>query len=210
MVDLDQEEVPIMDGSSSNFVFLLVSAGIVEQDKPKKFIKIKKPIRVEKEGKFVEFKPGPNSEFRFSMDFDHPFLKQQKLSASIMLSSDSYIREISRARTFGFMRDIEYLKTLGLARGASLDNAVGIKENCIANKNGLRYEDEFVKHKILDALGDLYVSGYSLIGVYEAFKSGHELNNISIRTLLDNKEAYEYVTFEEDDSEMPISYSICA
>ena len=144
------------------------------------------------------------------MDFDHPFLKQQKLSASIMLSSDSYIREISRARTFGFMRDIEYLKTLGLARGASLDNAVGIEENCIANKNGLRYEDEFVKHKILDALGDLYVSGYSLIGVYEAFNSGHELNNISIRALLDNKEAWEYVTFEEDDSEMPISYSICA
>ena len=210
MVDLDQEEVPIMDGSSSNFVFLLVSAGIVEQDKPKKFIKIKKPIRIEKEGKFVEFKPGPNSEFRFSMDFDHPFLKKQKLSASIILSSDSYIREISRARTFGFMRDIEYLKTLGLARGASLDNAVGIEENCIANKNGLRYEDEFVKHKILDALGDLYVSGYSLIGVYEAFKSGHELNNISIKALLDNKEAWEYVTFEKDDSEMPISYSICA
>ena len=209
-IDIFGEEVPIMDGSASHFIFLLISAGIVEQKVPKKFIKVKESVDVEKDGKYVKFRPHDNFELKFSMDFDHPFLKQQQLSASVSFSSETYIKEVSRARTFGFMRDIEYLKTLGLARGASLDNAVGIEENCIANESGLRYEDEFVKHKILDAIGDLFVAGHILIGKYEAFKSGHELNNMAIRHLLKTQDAWEYVTFEDNDLDCPIQYDLSA
>ena len=209
-IDLDAAEVPIMDGSASPFVFLLQCAGVKDQPEPKKFIRIKKNISVSDGDKEAFFSPFQGFKVSFCIEFDHPFFVKRTSKAEIDFSTTSFVKEISRARTFGFMKDVEMLRKRRLILGGSMENAVVVGDNSILNEDGLRYEDEFVKHKILDALGDLYVSGYSLIGVYEAFKSGHELNNISIRALLDNKEAWEYVTFEEDDSEMPISYSICA
>ena len=209
-IDLDAAEVPIMDGSASPFVFLLQCAGVKDQPEPKKFIRIKKNISVSDGDKEAFFSPFQGFKVSFCIEFDHPFFVKRTSKAEIDFSTTSFVKEISRARTFGFMKDVEMLRKRRLILGGSMENAVVVGDNSILNEDGLRYEDEFVKHKILDALGDLYVSGYSLIGVYEAFKSGHELNNISIRALLDNKEAWEYVTFEEGDSEMPISYSICA
>ena len=206
-VDVSAQEIPIMDGSAGPFVFLVQSAGIVEQEAAKKFIRIKKQITVAEDDKQATLKPFDGFKVTFSIDFDHPVLQRQILDGSIDFSSTSFVKEVSRARTFGFLKDMEYLQSIGLARGASLDNAVGIDDDDIVNENGLRYADEFVKHKILDAIGDLYVVGNSLIGAYDAHKSGHGLNNLSLRALMADREAWEYVTFEENPEDVPISYA---
>ena len=207
LVDVSAEEIPIMDGSAGPFVFLIQSAGIVEQEAAKKFIRIKKPVTVTQDDKVATFTPFDGFKVNFSIEFDHPVLSRQTLNASIDFSSTSFVKEVSRARTFGFVKDMEYLQSIGLARGASLDNAVGVDDDHILNEDGLRYSDEFVKHKILDAIGDLYVVGNSLIGQYDAHKSGHGLNNESIRALMADKEAWEFVTFINNPEDMPISYN---
>lgn len=207
IIDITAPEVPIMDGSASPFVFLLQSAGIKEQNKPKRFIRIKKPISVSGGDKTASFKPFNGFKVGFSIDFDHPAFNNRTLQASVDFSTTSFVKEISRARTFGFMHEIEYLRSQGLARGGSMDNAIVVDEFQVLNEDGLRYEDEFVKHKILDAIGDLYLLGNSLIGEYIGYKSGHGLNNSLLRELIARKDAWEIVTFEGDDDEAPISYT---
>ena len=207
IIDVTAPEVPIMDGSASPFVFLLQSAGIKEQNKPKRFIRIKKPISVSGGDKTASFKPFNGFKVGFSIDFDHPAFNNRTLQASVDFSTTSFVKEISRARTFGFMHEIEYLRSQGLARGGSMDNAIVVDEFQVLNEDGLRYEDEFVKHKILDAIGDLYLLGNSLIGEYIGYKSGHGLNNSLLRELIARKDAWEMVTFEGDDDEAPISYT---
>lgn len=205
IVELSANEVPIMDGSAGPFVFLIQSAGVVEQSAFKKFIKITKPIKIQDGDKYVHFKPYDGFKVNFVIDFDHPVFNGRKLDACVDFSSTSYVKEISRARTFGFMHEFEYLRSKGLVKGGSVDNAIVVDQNKILNEDGLRYEDEFVKHKILDAIGDLYLLGYGLIGEYSAYKSGHGLNNKAIRTLLQNEDKWEFVTFE-DEVELPITY----
>jgi UDP-3-O-[3-hydroxymyristoyl] N-acetylglucosamine deacetylase len=207
IIDVTAPEVPIMDGSASPFVFLLQSAGIKEQNKPKRFIRIKKPISISDGDKTASFKPFNGFKVEFSIDFDHPAFNNRTLQASVDFSTTSFVKEISRARTFGFMHEIEYLRSQGLARGGSMDNAIVVDEFQVLNEDGLRYEDEFVKHKILDAIGDLYLLGNSLIGEYIGYKSGHGLNNSLLRELIVRKDAWEMVTFEGDDDEAPISYT---
>jgi UDP-3-O-[3-hydroxymyristoyl] N-acetylglucosamine deacetylase len=206
IIDVTASEVPIMDGSASPFVFLLQSAGIKEQNKPKRFIRIKKPITVKDGDKTASFSPFNGFKVSFSIDFDHPAFNNTTLQASIDFSTTSFVKEVSRARTFGFMHEIEYLRSQGLARGGSMDNAIVVDEFQVLNEDGLRYEDEFVKHKILDAIGDLYLLGNSLIGEYVGYKSGHGLNNALLRKLIAEKDAWEIVTFENDEDEAPISY----
>jgi UDP-3-O-[3-hydroxymyristoyl] N-acetylglucosamine deacetylase len=206
-VDLSAGEVPIMDGSSGPFVFLLQSAGIVEQEVAKKFIRIKRPVVVEEQGKWARFDPFEGFKVNFTIDFNHPVFNGAPQNAEINLSSTSFVKEISRARTFGFMSDFEMLRANNLALGASLENAIGIDEFRILNEDGLRYEDEFVKHKILDAIGDLYLLGHSLIGAYSGYRSGHALNNKLLRMLIADVEAWEEVTFESDDARSPITYT---
>ena len=205
IVELSANEVPIMDGSAGPFVFLIQSAGVVEQSALKKFIKITKPIKIQDGDKYVHFKPYDGFKVNFTIDFDHPVFKDRKLDACVDFSSTSYVKEISRARTFGFMHEFEYLRSKGLVKGGSVDNAIVVDQYKILNEDGLRYDDEFVKHKILDAIGDLYLLGYGLIGEYSAYKSGHGLNNKALRTLLDNEDKWEFVSFD-DEVEMPISY----
>jgi UDP-3-O-[3-hydroxymyristoyl] N-acetylglucosamine deacetylase len=207
IIDVSAPEIPIMDGSAAPFVFLLQSAGIEEQDAPKKFIKVKRPVTVEQDGKHVTFKPFNGFKINFTIDFDHPVFENQTLNASINFSSTSYVKEVSRARTFGFMHEFEYLRAKGLARGGSLDNAIVVDESQILNAEGLRFEDEFVKHKILDAIGDLFLMGNSIIGEFDAHKSGHGLNNTSLLALIAQKDAWEMVTFTGDKDEAPISYN---
>lgn len=204
-VDLSAPEVPIMDGSAGPFVFLLQSAGIEEQDAAKKFIRIKKEVTVKHGDKVASFLPFDGFKVSFAIDFDHPVFRGRKVDASIDFSTTSFVKEISRARTFGFMHEIEYLRSQGLARGGSVDNAIVVDEYRILNEDGLRYEDEFVKHKVLDAIGDLYLLGNSLIGEYRAYKSGHALNNAVLRALIAQSDAWEVVTYEE--GEAPISYA---
>lgn len=204
IVDLSADEVPIMDGSAGPFVFLIQSAGIQEQNAAKKFIRIKKKFTIKEGDKEATFLPFDGFKVSFSIDFDHPVFKDRKLDATVDFSSTSFVKEVSRARTFGFMHEIEYLRSKGLAKGGSVDNAIVVDKYRILNEDGLRYEDEFVKHKILDAIGDLYLIGNSLIGEYRAYKSGHGLNNKSLRQLIKHPECWEVVTFEEDQS--PISY----
>lgn len=207
VVEVSAEEVPIMDGSAGPFVFLLQSAGIVEQNAPKKFIRIKKPVTVTEGDKTATFRPFNGFKVSFKIDFDHPVFRDRALSASVDFSTTSFVKEVSRARTFGFMHEIEYLRSKGLVKGGSVDNAVVIDKYRILNEDGLRYEDEFVRHKMLDAIGDLYLLGYSLIGEFDAYKSGHGLNNKSLRALIADTEAWEMVTFEDQESPAPISYS---
>lgn len=206
IVEVSADEVPIMDGSAGPFVFLLQSAGIQEQNAPKRFIRIKRELTITDGDKTATFKPFDGFKVAFTIDFDHPVFKDRSLSASVDFSSTSFVREVSRARTFGFMHEIEFLRSKGLAKGGSVNNAIVIDKYRVLNEDGLRYEDEFVKHKILDAIGDLYLLGYSLIGEFDAYKSGHGLNNKSILELMENKDAWEMVTFEEERSEAPISY----
>lgn len=204
-VELSAPEVPIMDGSAGPFVFLIQSAGITEQNAAKKFIRIKREVTVRDGDKIASFVPFDGFKVGFTIDFDHPVFKGRKVNAEIDFSSTSFVKEVSRARTFGFMHEIEYLRSQGLARGGSVDNAIVVDEYRILNEDGLRYEDEFVKHKILDAIGDLYLLGNSLIGEFRAVKSGHALNNAVLRKLITERDAWEVVTFE-DPRQAPISY----
>jgi UDP-3-O-[3-hydroxymyristoyl] N-acetylglucosamine deacetylase len=205
-VDLSAPEVPIMDGSAGPFVFLIQSAGIVEQNAPKRFIRIKRSILVEEEDKWARFEPFEGFKVEFAIEFEHPVFKSHRQQASVDFSTTSFVKEVSRARTFGFMRDIELLRERQLARGGSLDNAVVMDEYRVLNEDGLRYEDEFVKHKILDAIGDLYLLGHSLIGCFSGYKSGHALNNRLLRALMADSEAWEQVTFEDVEDAAPISF----
>ena len=205
-VELSAEEVPIMDGSSAPFVFLIQSAGIEEQQAPKQFIRIKKEVTVTSDGKSATFRPFDGFKVGFKIDFQHPAFEGRNMEASLDFSSTSFVKEVSRARTFGFMSDIEYLRSQNLVLGGSFDNAIVVDDYRILNEDGLRYDDEFVKHKILDAVGDLYLLGKSLIGEFFGHKSGHYLNNMLLRELLVNEDAYELVTFEEEAAASPISY----
>jgi len=204
-VDVSAAEVPIMDGSAGPFVFLIQSAGVEEQNAPKKFIRIKRRVVVEEEGKRAEFTPFDGFKVAFAIDFDHPAFVNRTKYASIDFSSTSFVKEVSRARTFGFLRDIEMLRERQLALGGSMDNAIVVDDYRVLNEDGLRYEDEFVKHKILDAIGDLYLLGHSLIGAFSGYKSGHALNNKLLKALMADESAWEEVTFEEEEG-VPISY----
>lgn len=205
-VDLTAPEVPIMDGSAAPFVFLLQSAGIQEQTSAKKYIRIKKKIRLDDGDKWAQFQPLDGFKVSFTIDFDHPVIKNAIQVATVDFSTTSFVKEVSRARTFGFMHDLEALRNAGLARGGSLDNAIVMDNYHILNEDGLRYEDEFVKHKVLDAIGDLYLLGHPLIGEFSAHKSGHELNNRLLRKLIDDESAFEVVSFD-DPKEAPIPFS---
>lgn len=205
-VDVSADEVPIMDGSAAPFVFLVQSAGILEQGAPKKFIRIKKAIEVRDGDKWARFEPFNGFKVKFTIDFDHPLFKGTPQTAEVDFSTTSFVREISRARTFGFMSDIEALRKRDLARGGSMENAIVIDDYRVLNEGGLRYKNEFVRHKILDAIGDLYLLGHSLIGSFSGYKSGHALNNHLLRELLQNQAAWEEVVFEDVDT-APISYT---
>ena len=205
VIEVSAPEVPIMDGSSSPFVFLIQSAGVKEQDKAKQFVRIKKPVTVTEGDKSATFEPYDGFKIEFKIEFDHPVFKKSKQTAQIDLSGTSFVREISRARTFGFMNDIEYLRANNLAMGGSMENAIVLDQYKVLNEDGLRYNDEFVKHKILDAIGDLYLLGNSLIGAFTGIKSGHALNNKLLRALVADEDAWELTTFE-DAKAAPISY----
>jgi UDP-3-O-[3-hydroxymyristoyl] N-acetylglucosamine deacetylase len=204
-VDLTAAEVPIMDGSAGPFVFLVQSAGIAEQSAPKRFMRIKKKIRLEEGDKWACFEPFEGFKVSFAIEFNHPTFRNSTQNASVDFSTTSFVREVSRARTFGFMGDLEALRAAGLARGGGLDNAIVLDEYRILNDDGLRYEDEFVKHKVLDAIGDLYLLGHPLIGAFSAHKSGHSLNNRLLRELVMDQEAWELITYNEND-EAPIAF----
>ncbi len=205
VVELDAPEVPIMDGSASPFVFLLQSAGVQEQQAPKKFVRVLKEVTLKDGDKVASFLPFEGFKVNFSIAFDLPVFQGRNLETTVDFSSSAFVKEVSRARTFGFMHEIEYLRSKGLAQGGSMDNAIVVDEYRILNEDGLRYEDEFVKHKVLDAIGDLYLLGNSLLCEYRAHKSGHSLNNRALRLLMDQKDAWEYVTFE-DELNVPINY----
>ena len=204
-VDVSSDELPVMDGSAGPFVFLLQSAGIEEQNAAKKFIRIKKSVKVHEGDKSAEFSPHEGFKVGFSIDFDHPVIQNSGQTAELDFSSTSYVKEVSRARTFGFLKDYETLRANNLAKGGSLDNVVVMDDYRIINEDGLRYENEFVKHKILDAVGDLYLLGYSLIGAYQGYKSGHALNNKLLHELLAQEDASEIVTFA-DSVDLPINF----
>ncbi len=195
-VDLSAGEVPIMDGSAGPFVFLLQSAGIEAQPLAKKFIRILKPVEVTDGDKSARFAPHRGFKIEFSIDFDHPIFENSAKSVCVDFATTSYVKEVSRARTFGFMQDVERMRAQGLALGGSLDNAIVLDEYRVLNNDGLRYADEFVKHKVLDAIGDLYLLGHPVIGAFAAHKSGHALNNALLRRLLEQREAWDYVSFE--------------
>jgi UDP-3-O-[3-hydroxymyristoyl] N-acetylglucosamine deacetylase len=195
-IDLDSAEVPIMDGSAGTFVFLIQSAGIVEQSSPKKFIRIKKTVEVKQGDKWVRFEPYAGYKLTFTINFAHPVFAGTKQNVVIDLGEQSFIRDISRARTFGFMHEVESMRAQGLALGGSLDNAIVMDDYRVLNADGLRFEDEFVKHKVLDAIGDLYLLGHSVIGAFSGYKSGHAMNNALLRELLADDEAWEFVTFD--------------
>lgn len=198
-IDVNASEIPIMDGSSGPFVFLLQQAGIAEQAAAKKFIRVKKMIEVIDGDKWVRFEPYHGFKIDFTINFTHPVFEHSGNNVKIDFAADSYIKEISRARTFGFMHEVEYLRSNGLARGGSLDNAIVLDEYRILNTDGLRYDDEFAKHKVLDAIGDLYMLGHPILGAFYAYKSGHALNNQLLRALLQDETAWEYVTFEKNE-----------
>jgi len=204
-VDVSAPEVPIMDGSAGPFVFLIQSAGIVEQNAAKRFIRIKRTIKVQEDDKWAQFDPFEGFKVGFAIDFDHPVFKSREQHAEVDFSTTSFVKEVSRARTFGFMRDIEQLRERELALGGSLDNAIVVDDYRVLNEDGLRYDDEFVKHKILDAIGDLYLLGHSLIGAFSGYKSGHALNNRLLCALMADKQAWEEVTFDDVES-APILY----
>lgn len=206
-VDVSAPEVPIMDGSAGPFVFLVQSAGIVEQNAAKKFIRIKKSVEIIENDKWARFDPFDGFKVGFTIDFDHPVFKAGPQKAEVDFSTTSFVKEVSRSRTFGFMRDFETLRSRNLALGGSLDNSIAVDDHRILNEDGLRYEDEFVKHKILDAIGDLYLLGHSLIGAFSGYKSGHALNNRLLRKLIAETEAWEEATYEDNEEAVPIFYS---
>ncbi|MFP5358038.1 MAG: UDP-3-O-acyl-N-acetylglucosamine deacetylase [Gammaproteobacteria bacterium] len=206
IVELSSPEVPIMDGSAGPFVFLIQSAGIHEQDAAKKFIRILQPVQVQEGDKWARFEPYDGYRLNFGIEFKHPAFRSGRQQASIDFSTTSYVREVSRARTFGFMRELDQLRANNLGLGASLDNVVALDEYRVVNADGLRFEDEFVRHKILDAVGDLYLLGHSVIGAYSAYKSGHALNNKLVRAVLADEKAWEIVTFSQASEAAPIAY----
>ncbi len=196
-VELSSAEVPIMDGSAGTFIFLLQSAGIAEQSAAKQFIRIKKTVEVKEGDKWVRFDPFNGYKLGFTINFAHPVFTATKQNVTIDLGEHSYIKEVSRARTFGFMQEVEALRAQGLALGGNLDNAIVMDEYRVINPDGLRFEDEFVKHKVLDAIGDLYLLGHPLIGAFSGYKSGHALNNALLRAMLADEQAWEFVTFDK-------------
>jgi UDP-3-O-[3-hydroxymyristoyl] N-acetylglucosamine deacetylase len=204
-VELSAEEVPIMDGSAGPFVFLLQSAGIAEQAAPKRFVRVLKSLQVEDGDKWARFEPYNGYKLNFEIEFNHPSFRKRHNTATMEFSTTTFLKEISRARTFGFMRDLEYLRSRNLALGGTMDNAIVLDDTRILNEDGLRYEDEFVKHKILDVIGDLYLLGRSLIAEFSGHKSGHALNNRLLRKLIATPDAWEEVTFETLD-DAPIAY----
>jgi UDP-3-O-[3-hydroxymyristoyl] N-acetylglucosamine deacetylase len=209
LVELSAGEVPIMDGSAGPFVFLLQSAGIEEQKAPKRFTRILESLRVDDGDKWARFDPYDGFKVNFEIEFNHPTFKKHSQIASMDFSTTSFLREVSRARTFGFMRDLESLRSRNLALGGNLDNAIVLDDYRVLNEDGLRYDDEFVKHKILDAIGDLYLLGHSLIGEFSGYKSGHGLNNKLLRALIAKRSAWQEVTFDSL-AEAPISYVAAA
>ncbi|MBP49500.1 MAG: UDP-3-O-[3-hydroxymyristoyl] N-acetylglucosamine deacetylase [Acidiferrobacteraceae bacterium] len=205
LVDLTAAEVPIMDGSAGPFVFLIESAGVEEQRAPKRFIRIKQSVEISDGDKWAKFDPYDGFKVDLTIDFDHPVVQSSQQHASIDFSESSFIKDVSRARTFGFLDEVEALQEAGLARGGSLDNAIVMDAFHILNDDGLRYRDEFVKHKILDAVGDLYLLGHLLVGAFSAHKSGHSMNNGLLRRLLETESAWEYVSYDDVDS-APVRY----
>lgn len=204
-VELTAAEVPIMDGSAGPFVFLIQSAGIAEQSAPKRFIRIKRRIKLTDGDKWAAFEPFEGFKVSFAIDFNHPTFRNSTQNTTVDFSTTSFVKEVSRARTFGFMADLESLRQSGLARGGGVDNAIVLDDYRILNEDGLRYEDEFVKHKVLDAIGDLYLLGHPLIGAFSAYKSGHSLNNQLLRRLVARRDAWELMTYD-DNEEAPISF----
>lgn len=205
-VDVSAPEVPIMDGSAGPFVLLIQSAGIEEQEAPKRFLRVKREVTVEDEDKVASFLPFDGFQVSFAIDFDQPALRDRTAHAQVLFSTASFVSELSQARTFGFVDEIEHLRSRGLALGGSVDNAIVVDESRILNRDGLRFEDEFVRHKIVDAIGDLYLLGSALIGEFRAYKSGHTLNNAAIRALLAQPDAWEMVSFDSA-SQAPVSYA---
>jgi UDP-3-O-[3-hydroxymyristoyl] N-acetylglucosamine deacetylase len=197
-VDITGAEVPILDGSAAPFVFLIQSAGIEEQNAAKKFIRVTRPVEVRDGDKWARFEPYEGYKLAFSIVFNHPAIDKSAQRAEIDFAEQSYVREVSRARTFGFMQEVEYLRENGLALGGGLENAIVLDEFRVLNQDGLRYGDEFVKHKILDAVGDLYLLGHPLLAAYSSHKGGHALNNQLARELLAQRDCWELVTFEEE------------
>ena len=208
-VDLSAAEVPIMDGSAAPFVFLLQAAGIQEQNAPKKFIRILKTVRVTEGDKWAEFKPYDGFKLNIEIEFDHPVFRKREQTGVMEFSTTAFLKEISRARTFGFVKDLEFLRSRNLALGGTLENAIVLDDYRILNEDGLRYEDEFVKHKILDAIGDLYLIGGPVLGEFTGFKSGHGLNNKLLRAVMADAEATEVVSFAETEP-APIVFSTAA
>lgn len=205
VIEVTASEIPIMDGSAGPFVFLIQAAGIVEQEAPKRFARIKRRIEVREGDKIAAFEPYDGFKVCFTIDFDHPAFPAETRYAEVDLSTTAYVKEVSRARTFGFMRDIEYLRSRNLALGGSMENAIVVDDHGVMNAEGLRYKDEFVRHKMLDAIGDLYLLGHSILGEYQGYKSGHGLNNQLLRAMLEQPEAWEIVTFDDEET-APISY----
>ncbi|MCJ8319660.1 MAG: UDP-3-O-acyl-N-acetylglucosamine deacetylase [Colwellia sp.] len=205
IIDVDSFEIPIMDGSALPFVYLIQSVGIETLNVAKRFLRIKKPIRVQEGDKWAELLPYEGFKVNFAIEFEHPVIVNTVQKMQMDFSTCSFIKEISRARTFGFMKDIEYLRSHDLALGGSLENAIVLDEYRMLNKTELRYDDEFVKHKILDAIGDLYMGGVSILGELNAFKSGHALNNLLLREVFKQEDSWEYITYE-DEEKSPIEY----
>src|SRR4249919_845449 len=205
-IELSAPEVPIMDGSAGPFVFLLQSAGIREQEAPKRFIRVKRPVEVRDGDKIARFEPHDGFRIGFTVVFDHPAIPAAQSRAEVEFSTASYVKEVSRARTFGFMRDLEYMRERNLGLGGSMDNAIVLDEFRVLNDDGLRYADEFVRHKILDAVGDLYLAGRPIIGAFEGYKSGHALNNKLVRALLAERSAWEEVIFADESQPAPVVY----
>jgi UDP-3-O-[3-hydroxymyristoyl] N-acetylglucosamine deacetylase len=208
-VDLTAAEVPIMDGSAGPFIFLIQSAGVEEQNAPKRFIRVLKTVTVKDGDKWAQFEPHNGFRIDFSINFSHPVFQHSSQRVQVDFATTSYVKEIARARTFGFMQDVETMRAQGLGLGGSLDNAVVMDEYRVLNSDGLRYEDEFVKHKVLDAIGDLYLLGHPVIGAFSAHKSGHALNNKLARALLADKSAWELVTFaRQEDAPAYVSQQV--
>lgn len=207
VVELSAAEVPIMDGSSSPFVFLIQSVGVQEQDAPKRFIRVLHPVQVQDGDKSARLEPYDGFNLSFGIEFNHPAVRNSGQHATVEFSTSAYIREVARARTFGFMRELDQLRAHNLGLGASLANTVALDDYRVVNHEGLRFDNEFVRHKILDAIGDLYVVGHPILGAYSAWKSGHALNNKLLRALLADREAWEYVTFDDSAARAPIQYA---
>ncbi|MGR5282938.1 UDP-3-O-acyl-N-acetylglucosamine deacetylase [Photobacterium damselae] len=206
IIEVDAPEIPIMDGSASPFIYLLQSAGIEALNTPKRFLRIKKTVRVEDGDKWAELVPHNGFRLDFAIDFNHPAIGTDQQRLTFDFSSKSFAKDVSRARTFGFMRDIEYLQSQNLCLGGSFDNAIVLDEYRILNDDGLRFDNELVTHKVLDAIGDLYMCGHNIIGEMRAYKSGHALNNKLLRAVLADQEAYEWTTFE-DEKEVPVTFA---